>query len=102
MLRFVLWPPVTSSVLCSFSLAWSRDEGLSVLGFDRKCHEYMIIDWNKGSINKGGSVKYVYRLSSGQYPTLNKFDSMSARVASTVEECTSQGAGQQINNVSLA
>ncbi len=62
----------------------------------------MIIDWNEGSINKGGSVEYVNRLSSGQYPTLNKFDSISASLASTVEACASLGAGQQINIVSLA
>jgi hypothetical protein len=44
-----------------------------VLGFNRQCHEYMIIDWNEGSINKGSSVKYVSRWIGGQYPMLDKF-----------------------------
>ncbi len=34
-----------------------------------------MIDWDGGSINKGGSVKYVSRKNGGQYPMLNKFQS---------------------------
>ncbi len=31
---------------------------------------YMIVDWNKGSIDKSGSVENVSRRSDGEYPIM--------------------------------
>ncbi len=77
-----------SSVLCGHAFVWSREnkdfrgEHLSVLEFNKKCLDYMIVDWNEGNINKDSSVKYVSWWSGGRLVSLG---SILAIVTSTVE-----------------